>query len=173
MRYSSIKNKLTNVILTSNSSTTILLEAITGKEIRVDVIRQDIVQSSDIDNNEIYNLIKSKEYLKRLVLLYNDKNILSYNIVVAAYDNLPNDVKEEIFKGNIPLGKIIKKIETSRELKWSGKIKSKLLKELFKNQDFELNEYPAKKYLIYINNKCFFYLTEVFCIDTITRIFLE
>lgn len=170
-----IEQKLTNILLTTNSSTTKLLEAITGETVEINVLHQEITLKSELCSKYteyIVQLESSDKYLKRIVSLVNNGKVLSDNIVIGSYENISDKVKVELIKGKIPLGKLIKNKETKRKLLWSGYLDKSFLNLHFDEQKFLLSRYPAKMYLIYIGEVSCFCLLEVFHIDEITKFFL-
>lgn len=168
-----VEQKVTDILITSNSSTTRLLEAITGQVMEIDVVNQILISQNDLSDECNALLENSETYLKRIVSLHSCGKIFSDNIVFASFDSIPEEVKDGLLKGKIPLGKLIGDKETKRELLWTGYLNKSSLQAKFTKREFVLTEYPAKKYLIYVNGRCSFYLLEVFHVDEIARFFWD
>lgn len=169
-----IEQKLTDILLTSNSSTTKLLEAMTGQTMEINVMKQEILSKDKICheyNEYVTPLEDSNNYLKRLVSLHSNGKVFSDNIVVASFDNIPEEVKARLLECKIPLGGLTGDKETKRELLWTGYLDKSSLSESIAERAFPLPKYPAKKYLIYVNGYCCFCLLEVYHIDEIARYF--
>lgn len=171
--YASIECKITDVLLSTKSSTTRLLEAITGVSMEVEVLNQKMVSSEMISDECRVLLEKSKTYLKRNVSLRSQEDVFSDNIVFGSTKYISKDIIRELYKGNIPLGKLVKNCETRRELIWTGNLEQSYLYDYFPQREYSLTKYPAKKYLIYVGSHCCFYLLEVFHINTILRYFFN
>lgn len=166
-----VEQKIANILLMSNSSTTRLLEVITGQDIEINVVNQEIVSRNELGDEYNTMLENSNSYLKRIVSLHCNGKILSDNIVIASIDSISDQVKEGLLESKIPLGKLIGDQETKRELLWTGYVNKINLQADFVERKFSLTHYPAKKYLIYINGCCWFYLLEVFHTDEILKLF--
>ncbi|ACL77549.1 chorismate pyruvate-lyase family protein [Ruminiclostridium cellulolyticum] len=168
------ERKLADILLVSKSSTTRLLEIMTGREVEINVTSQKVTEEKDLSENYydyISPLKKSEKYLKRTVSLHSHGNIFSDNIVIASFDNISDEIKNALLRSKTPLGKIIKDNETKREILWSGYLNKNELNAIFGEQRFSLLEYPFKKYLIYVNDNCCFCLLEVFNIKEIAKFF--
>lgn len=171
--FSNIEPKLVDILLTTNSSTTRLLEAMTGQTMEINVINQEIVSKDKLFEEYTESLEISNTYLKRIVSLHSKGRVFSDNIVLASYDNISEEVKAGLIKSKIPLGKLIKDKETKRKLLWKGNLSKRSLNLSFGNERFLLSNYPAKKYLIYMNEHCCFSLLEVFHVNEIAKYFVN
>lgn len=168
-----VRKKVIDILLMANSSTTRLLEIMTGQDIQINVVNQKIIEKSQIDDQYKKKLECSDMYLKRIVSLKSGERIFSDNIVIGLFDNISDDIKNGLFKGEIPLGKLITDKESKRELLWTGYVDKSILEENFDQREFLFESYLAKKYLIHIEGRCWFYLLEIFHIDEIMEFYLK
>ena len=168
-----VTQKVIDILLNVGYSTTKLLEILTGKTLEVNVIEQGTMPSFELPDEYRELLSCSNTYMKRIVSLHSKSNVFSDNIVIASWDLVSEDIKKGLLAGKTPLGKLTQRHESKRVLLWSGILDAKDLYGYFNHKKFTARKYPVKKYLLYVDNSCWFYLLEVFHIDEIVKAFWE
>lgn len=113
-------SSLQKLLLTTDGSITNTLEILTGNEVKIETIYQEIGKADDYLAERL-NISKGDEINERVVRIYNSINnktliyAKSYAPLKRANDQFSND----LFRADIPIGKILKKykIESRREIK--------------------------------------------------------
>lgn len=147
-------------LLISDGSTTTLLEAFTGKKVRV-IGREQCIIPADYKLAEELKIEQNSTVSKRTVHLINDRpsRILAYAVSHTPVERLPEGFRRDVISTDIPIGKILKKhkIETRREIKEIGFLTSG--KFIFGSACF------YRKYLIIHKNSPLMKIEEYFPAD--------
>ncbi len=125
---------LQRALLTSNGSTTTLLEAFTGKEVEVRGRQQRIIPADSRLAEELQVEHKSA-ISERIVHLINAESskTLAYAISYTPIERLSTELRKDVQSTDIPIGKILKrhKLETRREIKKIGFQRDTKFTEIF------------------------------------------
>ena len=126
-------NPIHKILLNTNGSITVIIEAITGKEVQIETIEQKIIEA----NKEIAELLRIDEgdlVNYRVVNLRANGILYVRAISYTPIKRLDERFKEDLMKADIPIGKILKKynIEARREIRWKriAKADKRIAKDL-------------------------------------------
>jgi beta-ribofuranosylaminobenzene 5'-phosphate synthase len=151
-------------LLISNGSTTTLLEAFTGKEVKVKGREQRIIMADSTLAREL-KVEQSSKISKRTVQLINDESstTLAYAISYTPIERISGGLRSDIQSTDIPIGKILKryKMESRREIKKVGFCRDAKFNEIFGS---ECCFY--RSYLIIHNNSPLMKIEEYFPLNT-------
>lgn len=163
--------KLLQILFKNTGSTTALLEAIAGEDIDVEIIQENEIQDRRLSS--LFNW--GCQLILRVTILKNKKHNLSYNIVI--YDpNKLNMFKESFAKLDYPIGKLLEDIDYQRKVQYSGWKNKKNLSKYFNFEDLinlDKMDYPVKEYLHIHDGQVLFYISEIYDIETISKIFIQ
>ena len=120
------------ILLHTDGSITKILEAISGKSVSVETVKQQIVGA----NGEIAKILKvnvGEPVNYRVVNLKIDNDVLAHAISYTPLKRLEKDFKDDLMKADIPIGKIMRKhkIEARREINWAKVEKAKEMSKIF------------------------------------------
>lgn len=150
-------------LLISDGSTTTLLEAFTGREVKVKGREQRIILADSNLAAEL-KIKQNSPVSERTVHLTNDgsSRILAYAISYTPIERLPEGFRRDVQSTDIPIGKILKqhRIETRREIKEIGFLHSKKFQDIFRT-----GSCFYRKYLIIHNNSPLMKIEEYFPTD--------
>lgn len=112
------------ILLTTDGSITVILEALSGKEIKVETVKQRVIQADETTAN-LLHIEKGGRVNYRIVNLKGGKEILAHAVSYTPLKRLGESFKDDLMKADIPIGKIINnhKLEVRREINW-GKVES-------------------------------------------------
>lgn len=148
-------NIIKNMLMSNTGSTTVLLEAIIGQELGVKVLKQEKSSSS-------YNLSWEGDTVCRETVLFIGENNVSHNVVYINWEGLDDDIRDELIKGERPLGKVIMDIDQKRKIVYSGVVTPEIQNEC--NIDASSDDI-VKKYEVWSGNVCLFILYEVYYLE--------
>jgi len=116
---------LHKILLTTDGSITRILEVVRGCEIGVETVTQEII-SADRKTAGKLDVEPGENVNYRVVNLKDSKNVLVRAISYSPIDRLKEEFKEEIMKKDVPIGKIMSRleIEARREIKYVGVMKA-------------------------------------------------
>ncbi|MED0961839.1 chorismate pyruvate-lyase family protein [Bacillus paramycoides] len=161
--------KVIDLLLSTDGSTTLALETIVQDTVQLNVIEQEIVEKFSIPK-EAKNFFSDKgTFLRRISSLSYKGDLLSENIVFSDLSLLQKEIRGELKVGEIPIGKLIKEIETRRNILFKGYQPSGNILELYDDFSLDSDIFPTKKYQIIRDNNCLFYICEVFHLDNISK----
>ncbi|RLI77665.1 DUF98 domain-containing protein [Archaeoglobales archaeon] len=120
------------ILLHTDGSITKILEAITGKDVEVETVKQDIIKA----DKKIAEILKVEEGIDvnyRIVNLKIDNDVLVHAISYTPIIRLERDFKDDLMKADIPIGKIMRKykIEARREINWTKTKRAGEMAEIF------------------------------------------
>ncbi len=126
-------NAVHKILLNTDGSITVIIEAITGKDVEIETVEQRVVKA----NEDIARLLKidvGDEVNYRVVNLRANGVLYVRAVSYTPIKRLDKRFKEDLMKADIPIGKIMKKhrIEARREIRWKKVVKADrhLAKEL-------------------------------------------
>ncbi|MFO7966523.1 MAG: chorismate pyruvate-lyase family protein [Archaeoglobaceae archaeon] len=112
-------NPIHKILLTTDGSITTILEAITGKQIKVETVEQKIIQA-DKETAQQLNIEQGDEVNYRVVNLKAGEDIVAHAVSHTPLKRLKEDFREDLMKADLPIGNIINKhqLEVRREINW-------------------------------------------------------
>ncbi|RLI70140.1 DUF98 domain-containing protein [Archaeoglobales archaeon] len=120
------------ILLHTDGSITKILEAITGKNVEVETVKQEIIKA-DKKIAEILKIKENEDVNYRIVNLKVNDDVLVHAISYTPLIRLEKDFKDDLMKADIPIGKIMRKykIEARREINWTKTEKADEMAEIF------------------------------------------
>lgn len=117
-------NPIHKILLATDGSVTTILEALTGKTIKVETVEQKVIPA-DPSTAQLLNIQEGDQVNYRVVNLKVDNTIMAHAISHTPLKRLKEDFREDLMKADLPIGKIIKKhkLEVRREIRW-GKVET-------------------------------------------------
>ncbi len=111
--------KLSNaqkILLTTDGSVTTILDVIRG-HVTIETLEQKFVQA-DNKMAKLLNIDEGDTVNYRVVVIKTEEPLI-YAISLIAVERLENDMKEDLIRADIPIGRILRKhnIESRREVK--------------------------------------------------------
>ncbi|ADC65458.1 protein of unknown function DUF98 [Ferroglobus placidus DSM 10642] len=161
-------NPFLKILATTDGSVTTILEALTGKEVKVRTLAQKVVKADErvaelleIDVGDFVNW--------RVVEILADE-ILALAVSYFPIKSVFNGVREDLMRADVPIGKIIRKhnLEVRRDVNWFEVRRIRGLKEKFGEEYF-----LVRNYNIFHAGKILFNITEYFPVERLTRMFLK
>lgn len=127
------------ILLHTDGSITKILEAISGKEVVVETVKQEIIKA-DAKLAKTLGLNEGDDVNYRIVNLKVNDDVLVHAISYTPIKRLGEDFKHDLMKADIPIGKIMKKhkIEARREIKWTRVEKAKRMSRIFGIEDDDI-----------------------------------
>ena len=124
--------KLSNaqkILLTTDGSVTSILDIIRG-HVKIETLEQKFVKA-DSEMARALNIKVGSTVNYRVVVIETEEPLI-YAISLIAVERLENDIKEDLIRADIPIGRILRKhnIESRREIK----------SVYFENQSPEISE---------------------------------
>lgn len=113
-------NAIHRILMTTDGSVTVIIEAITQKEVKVQTVEQKIVKA-DKKISKLLDVKVGEEVNYRVVYLKVDGEIYAKAVSYTPVKRLDDSFKEDLMRADIPISRIMKKhgIEARREIKWS------------------------------------------------------
>jgi chorismate-pyruvate lyase len=168
-----IEQRLSNLLLQMDSSTTRILTALVGGTLTVNLKHQDTIEYQDIPE-EIQGYFAGKgPFLHRVTSLTYHEEALSDNAVFADINLLSPELRDDIYQGKIPLGLLIANTENRRQFLAGSRMKLDEVRPLFTPVDLNSGESLVKKYLIIKEQRCWFYICETFHLEKLIKYFLD
>lgn len=141
----------------TDGSVTQLLEVLTGKTVRVETIRQDVIPAT----KEMVGLLgieAGDEVNRRLVTLNVNGTLYVLAKSLAPLKRMPQPVRNDLMRADIPIGRILRdyKLETRRDI----------LKMEIVHRDF-FGDLPvlSREYSIIYENNVLMWINECFPVD--------
>jgi chorismate-pyruvate lyase len=167
-----LEDRLSNLLLQMDGSTTRMLTALVGGALTVDLKLQEIIQYNDLPVDIQSNFSGEGPFLHRVSSLKYQEDCLSDNAVFADINLLPPELRENISQGKSPLGLLIANMEYRRQYLEGNRMKLDALQHLFTPVDLPSGESLIKKYLIIQDQRCWFYICETFQLEKLLKCFL-
>ena len=113
-------NPIHKILMSTDGSVTVILEAVTGKEVVVQTEEQRVVKADKV-TAELLQIDEGDEVNYRVVNLKAGNDVLAHAVSFTPIKRLKEEFKEDLMRADIPIGKIMRKygIEARREIKWS------------------------------------------------------
>lgn len=135
------------ILLTTDGSITAILDVLHGK-IDLKTLEQHFEASTE-ESAKLVNVDVGDEVNYREIIMHKDENPLIYAVSYIPIKRLSQEIKEDLIRADIPIGRILKKynIESRREI---NEIKiekaDEKLKELYNtDEDFLTRDYTIIK----------------------------
>jgi chorismate-pyruvate lyase len=147
------------ILLTTDGSVTAILDVLKGN-VHINTLVQEFVPA-DKDMAENLDIEEGETVNYRVVVIKSSRQPLIYAISLVPLKRLEKDIKEDLIKANIPIGRILKKhdIESRREIKSVFmEDASEELNEIFKTDSPML----SRTYNIIHNDEILIWLKETF-----------
>ena len=168
-----LEQRLSNLLLQMDSSTTRILTALVGGNLTVNLKHQETIKYQDLPK-EIQGYFAGKgPFLHRVTSLTYQGDALSDNAVFADINFLTPELLDGINQGEIPLGLLITNTENRRQFLEGSLMKLDELRPLFTPVNLNSGESLFKKYLIIKEQQCWFYICETFHLEKILKYFLD
>lgn len=168
-----LKDRLTNLLLQMDGSTTRTIAALVGGTITINIKHQEIIQYNELPG-EIQSYFSGEgPFLHRVSSLKYQGDCLSDNAVFADINSLSAELREKIYQGQIPLGLLIAALEYRRQFLECAQMKLDELQPLFTPIHLSSGELPVKKYLVIGDRRCCFNICEIFHLEKLLRYFLD
>ena len=111
--------KLSNaqkILLTTDGSVTTILDVIRG-HVKIETLEQKFVEA-DTEMAQLLNIEVGDTVNYRVVVIETEEPLI-YAISLIAVERLENDMKEDLIRADIPIGRILRKhnIESRSEIK--------------------------------------------------------
>ena len=154
-------NPIHKILLKTDGSITLIIEALTGREVDLEVIEQRVVKS-DYKLSHLLDIELGSEINYRVVYLKVNDDIYTKALSLIPLSRIGQDLMKELIESKLPLGKILKKykIETRRELNWYRVISDDELSKEFKVKTDK--RILARNYNIIKDGKILANITEYF-----------
>ena len=141
----------------TDGSVTLLLELLTRKTIYVKTLEQDVVKATH-DMARLLEVEDGDEVNNRLVTLSADGTVYVLARSLSAIKRMPEDVRSDLMRADIPIGKILRdhELETRRDI----------LKMEFVHADF-FGDVPvlSRDYKIIYKGKVLMWINECYPVD--------
>jgi len=149
------------ILMTTDGSITRILEAITGKEIKIETVEQRVVKA-DGHLAQLLSIPEGADVNYRVVNLMANEEVLAHAVSCTPLDRLREDFREELMKADIPVGNIIRKhrLEVRREINWGRIEKADNLADIF--EIGEEDDVLVRNYNIIHSGKILINITEYF-----------
>ncbi|MDR2545088.1 MAG: chorismate lyase [Methanobrevibacter sp.] len=154
------------ILLTTDGSVTTILDVLNGK-IAIKTLTQQF-EKADSRIAKILDIEENEEINYRVVLMHKDDKPLIYATSYIPLKRLEHDIKENLIKANMPIGRILRKynIESRREIEAIGiEPKTDELLKLF-NSNADL---LTREYVIIRDNEKLVWIKETFPLDYFTE----
>lgn len=159
-------DKLLKILFKNTGSTTAVLEAIAGENVRVEIIKEDKFQDTMLSDKFNWE----QQLVLRITILKSRNSKLSYNVVVYDPSKL-NIFKERFEKLDYPIGNLLECVDYQRTITYTGWKDTKHLSKYFNFEKLDGIKYPIKEYLHSHDGQILFYISEIYNIDTIAKLF--
>ena len=120
------------ILLHTDGSITKILEAITGKRVVVETVKQHVIRA-DRRIADVLSIKEGEEVNYRVVNLKVNNDVLVHAVSYTPISRLEKDFKEDLMRADIPIGKIMRKykIEARREINWTETKRAGKMAEIF------------------------------------------
>ncbi|OFD61772.1 hypothetical protein BWGOE4_23700 [Bacillus mycoides] len=159
-----------NILFSGDTSSILALEKLLNDTVQFDVLEQEVIDRQYIPKEAKNFFDKNGTFLYRVSNVSYKGKVLSENLIFADTSFLPHTIKQELEDGNIPVEKLIEKMEVRRNVLYEGYQPSGNIIELFDGCSVSANVYPTRKYQIVRNCKCIVYICEVYHTENIQEL---
>ncbi|PGV57019.1 cold-shock protein [Bacillus cereus] len=159
-----------NILFSRDTSSILALEKLLNNTVQFDVLEQEVMDRQYIPKEAKNFFDKNGTFLYRVSNVSYKGKVLSENLIFADTSFLPDTIKSELESENIPVEKLIEKMEVRRNVLYEGYQPSGNIIELFDGCSVAANVYPTRKYQIVSNCKCIIYICEVYHAENIKEV---
>ncbi|EJR54572.1 hypothetical protein IIM_01512 [Bacillus cereus VD107] len=159
-----------NILFSGDTSSILALEKLLNDTVQFDVLEQEVLDRQYIPKEAKNFFDKNGAFLYRVSNVSYKGRILSENLIFSDTSFLSDTIKQALEDGNIPVEKLIEKMEVRRNVLYEGYQPSGNIIELFNGCSVAANVYPTRKYQIVSNCKCIFYICEVYHAENIKEL---
>lgn len=141
----------------TDGSVTQLLEVLTGKNVRVETLRQEVIHATK-EMSELLGIEANDEVNSRLVTLNVNNTVYVLAKSIAPLKRIPQSVRNDLMRADIPIGRILRdyKLETRRDI---------ITMEIVHRDFFGDLPVLSRKYSIIYENNVLMWINECFPVD--------
>lgn len=154
-----------DLLLHSDGTTTRMIEILVRQKVAVHVFRHTLLSFVDLPNPVPFT--GEGSFLKRLSSLMLNGRYLSYNLVYADLNWMPDDIAGELDAKRFPIGKILHEYDTRREFVELRTATREELSDFHGIVPLSPVQYPMKSYHILRQGKPLFHVIEYFDLDNL------
>ncbi|MBE7104509.1 cold-shock protein [Bacillus cereus] len=159
-----------NILFSGDTSSILALEKLLNDTVQFDVLEQEVMDRQYIPKEAKNFFDKNGTFLYRVSNISYKGKVLSENLIFVDTSFLPDTIKQELEDGNVPVEKLIEKMEVRKNVLYEGYQPAGNIIELFDGCSVTANVYPTRKYQIVSNCKCIFYICEVYHAENIREL---
>ena len=155
------------ILMTTDGSITAILDVLYGK-IDLKTLEQHFEEATE-ESAELVNVDVGDEVNYREIVMHKDNHPLIYAVSYIPLKRLTKEIKEDLVRADIPIGRILKKynIESRREINLIQVEKaSDKLKELYSTEE----DFLARDYTIIKDGEILMWIKEFFPVNYFTEI---
>ncbi|MDZ5608973.1 cold-shock protein [Bacillus pseudomycoides] len=159
-----------DLIFSKEKSSIASLENIVKDTIQFNVMEQEMLDRKYIPKEVKSFFDKNGTFLYRISSISYKGKVLSENLIFVDTSLLPSGIVKELETGNIPIEKLIERMDVRKNMLYQGYQPSGNIIELFDGCLLQSSIYPTRKYQIVSNCRCVFYICEVYHADNIYEV---
>ncbi|MBY0599266.1 hypothetical protein [Bacillus bingmayongensis] len=159
-----------DLIFSKEKSSIASLENIVKDTIQFNVVEQEMLDRKYIPKEVKSFFDKNGTFLYRISSISYKGKVLSENLIFVDTSLLPSGIVKELETGNIPIEKLIERMDVRKNMLYQGYQPSGNIIELFDGCLLQSSIYPTRKYQIVSNCRCVFYICEVYHADNIYEV---
>ena len=155
------------ILMTTDGSITAILDVLYGK-IDLKTLEQHFEEATE-ESASLVNVDAGDEVNYREIVMHKDEQPLIYAVSYIPLKRLTKEIKEDLVRADIPIGRILKKynIESRREINVIQIEKpSEKLKELYNTEE----DFLARDYTIIHTGEILMWIKEFFTVNYFTEI---
>ncbi|AMK14614.1 chorismate--pyruvate lyase family protein [Methanobrevibacter olleyae] len=155
------------ILLTTDGSITAILDVLHGK-IDLKTLKQHFEEATE-KSASLVNVDLGDEVNYREIIMHKDEQPLIYAVSYIPLKRLTKEIKEDLVRADIPIGRILKKynIESRREINLIQIEKASIkLKELYNTEE----DFLTRDYTIIKDGEILMWIKEFFPINYFTEI---
>ena len=155
------------ILMTTDGSITAILDVLYGK-IDLKTLEQHFEEATE-ESASLVNVDAGDEVNYREIVMHKDEQPLIYAVSYIPLKRLTKEIKEDLVRADIPIGRILKKynIESRREINVIQIEKpSEKLKELYNTEE----DFLARDYTIINKGEILMWIKEFFPVNYFTEI---
>ncbi|MBO1581647.1 cold-shock protein [Bacillus sp. XF8] len=156
-----------DLLFSKEKSSIASLENIVKDTIQFNVVEQEMLDRKYIPKEVKSFFDKNGTFLYRISSISYKGKVLSENLIFVDTSLLPSEIVKELETGNVPIEKLIERMDVRKNMLYQGYQPSGNIIELFDGCLLQSSIYPTRKYQIVSNCRCVFYICEVYHADNI------
>ena len=155
------------ILMTTDGSITAILDVLYGK-IALKTLEQHFEEATE-ESAKLVNVDAGDEVNYREIVMHKDEQPLIYAISYIPLKRLSKEIKDDLVRADIPIGRILKKynVESRREINVIQVEKATdKLKELYNTEE----DFLTRDYTIIMNGEILMWIKEFFPVNYFTEI---